>query len=62
MSERVIVARIGQSHLRLTPPTLPTFTKWPSGSKGDRSFGKTGRADLIFSPLKVDRTRSGTPA
>lgn len=62
MPVRAIVARFRQSHLGPTLPTLPTFTKWPSAPNRGCSLGKTGRADLIFSPLKVDRTRTGATA
>ena len=43
-------------------PSLPTLTNWPRTQSGVGIFGRTGRADLIFSPLKVDRTRSRVPA
>ncbi len=56
-----IVAWLRQSQLGPAPPTFPTFTKWPFAPNRGCSFGKIGRADLIFSLLKVDRTRSGAP-
>ncbi len=43
-------------------PSLPTFTNWPRTLTSVRIFGRTGRAVLIFSTLKVDKTRSGIPA
>ena len=62
MPVRAIVARLRQIHLGPTVPTLPTFTKRPFSPNSGCSFGKTGRADLIFSLLKVDRTRIGATA
>jgi hypothetical protein len=43
-------------------PGLPTFTNWPRTPSGAGIFGRTGRAVLIFSMLKVDRTSNWIPA